>query len=274
MPSNSEDWKKIADMFDLNWNFPHCIGALDGKHCVLQNPIHGGSDYYNYKSDFSIVLMGIVDANYCFIYVNVGTQGRISDGGVFRNTKFYEKLQGNELGLPPDVALPYRQMEMPLVLVADDAFPMQNHIMKPYSGHQESRSVKRLFNYRLSRARRVVENAFGILSSVFRVLRKPMLLEPERATTVIMTCVYLHNFLRKSKLSRCIYTPRGTFDHDDRGTVTLGSWRRINEEDPLASYFPLLNVPRRSALSTEQIRNEFAEYFSTVGQVPWQNSYA
>lgn len=101
-----------------------------------------------------------------------------------------------------------------------------------------------------------------------------MLLEPERATTIIMTCVYLHNFLRKSKLSRCIYTPRGTFDQDDRGTVTLGSWRRINEEDPLASYFPLQNVPRRSALSTEQIRNEFAEYFSTVGQVPWQNSYA
>lgn len=169
MPSNSEDWKKIADMFDQNWNFPHCIGALDGKHCVLQNPIHGGSDYYNYKSDYSIVLMGIVlvDANYCFIYVNVGTQGRISDGGVFRNTKFYEKLQGNELGLPPDVALPYRQMEMPFVLVAEDAFPMQKHIMKPYSGHQESRSVKRLFNYRLSRARRVVENALG--NSIIRI---------------------------------------------------------------------------------------------------------
>lgn len=79
--------------------------------------------------------------------------------------------------------------------------------MKPYPGIQESGSKKRIFNYRLSRARRVVENSFGILSAVFRVLRKPLLVEPAKASTVIQCCIYLHNFLRKSS-SKKLYVRR------------------------------------------------------------------
>lgn len=87
-------------------------------------------------------------------------------------------------------------MEIPCVLVADDTLPRQKHIMKPYPGHQESGTVKRLLtHYILSRTPRIVENASGILSCVLRVLRKPVLLEPEKATIVTMTYVYLHNFL-------------------------------------------------------------------------------
>ncbi|KAH9632488.1 hypothetical protein HF086_017036 [Spodoptera exigua] len=69
----------------------------------------------------------------------------------------------------------------------DKAFALNDYTLKPYGGTPERGSMERIFNYRLSRARRVVENAFGILSSVFRVLRKPLLLEPEKATKVVLT---------------------------------------------------------------------------------------
>jgi len=80
-------------------------------------------EFYNYKGTESILLMAIVDANYCFIYVNVGCQGSISHGGVFKNTEFYRKLE-NDLYLPQDEALPGRTIPVPYTLVADDALPL------------------------------------------------------------------------------------------------------------------------------------------------------
>jgi hypothetical protein len=86
LPHNSEQWLKICQEFNEKWNFPHCLGAIDGKHIVIQSPNKSGTEYFNYKDTFSIVLMALVDANYNFIFVDVGCQGRISDSGVYRNT--------------------------------------------------------------------------------------------------------------------------------------------------------------------------------------------
>nr|CAH7738818.1 unnamed protein product [Callosobruchus chinensis] len=125
--------------------------------------------------------------------------------------------------------------------------------MKPYSGHQEKHSKNRVFNYRLSRARRVVENVFGILAAVFRVL---------------------HNYLRKNAKTRSSYNPPGTFDKEDleTGTIEPGSWRR--DPQPSASFLPLMNIPRKASMEAWAIRDEYAEYFMTnQGQVPWQLQY-
>jgi len=271
MPT-AEQWLYIAQQFEENWNFPHCLGAIDGKHCNLQAPINSGSDYYNYKSTFSIVLMGIADYDYCFIYADVGCQGRISDGGVFRNTSFYKKLQQNKIEIPVEESLPGRTMKVPYIFVTDDAFPLTNNIMKPFPGIQKKGSKERIFNYRLSRARRIIENTFGIMSSVFRVLRKPMLLEPGKATFVVLCCIYLHNFLRKSRSSRNIYTPPGAFDTIVQGNITKGTWRNDSE---LSSFLPLSRIARRSSQNSHAIREEFANYFKTdIGSVPWQENYS
>ena len=136
---------------------------------MIQRPENTVGEFYNYKGTKSIVLMAIVDANYCFIYVNIGCQGRISDGGVFSYTEFYRKLQNNDLYLPQDEALPDRTIPVPYTLVADDAFPLTRHTMKPHTTDLNKGSPKRVFNYRLSRTRRIVENAFGLLASVFRI---------------------------------------------------------------------------------------------------------
>lgn len=168
MPKTYEEWMVVERQFDHLWNFPHCIGAMDGKHVVIQAPSNTGSRFFNYKGDSSIVLLALVDANYKFTYVDVGCKGRISDGGVF--------------------PLPGRNKPIPHVIVADDAFALDINLMKPYPGQHDKRSKERIFNYRLSRARRIVENVFGIMSGVFRVLRKPILLTPEKVQLIILTC--------------------------------------------------------------------------------------
>lgn len=270
MPQNEAEWNVIAKEFNNKWNFPNCVGAFDGKHINLQSPINSGTEYFNYKGLFSIVLFAVVDANYNFIYANVGCQGRISDGGVFSHTTFQECLKNNTMHLPPSSSLPGRRNTTPFVFVADDAFPLSKNIMKPFPGAQIKGSKQRVFNYRLSRARRVSENAFGIISSVYRILRKPMLLEPERAKKVLLAIIYLHNYLRKSN-SKIIYNPPGTFDSEcpTTGEVTDGVWRQSPSNEAL------VNIPRTSRRSTNEaqaIRNDFAEFFtSPAGIVPFQH---
>ena len=79
------------------WQFINCGGALDGKHIHIVPPPHSGAQYYNYKKIYSIILMALVNANYELIFVDVGKNGRISDGGVIESTKFYHKLIHGEL---------------------------------------------------------------------------------------------------------------------------------------------------------------------------------
>jgi len=167
---------------------------MDGKHIMIQAPNIGGSEFYNYKNSFNIVLFALVDANYNFIYVDLGCQGRISDGGVFKNTTLYKKLENHALNIPYVVRVSY------YMILGDKAFSLNDYTMTPFTGNPVSGSPERVFNYRHSRARRVVENAFGILSAVFRVLRKPMLLQPDVAAKVTMTTI--PTFTRFFTLSR------------------------------------------------------------------------
>ncbi|KAL4135271.1 hypothetical protein QTP88_006891 [Uroleucon formosanum] len=212
------------------------FGAIDGKHIVIQSPMNSGSEYinYNYKGTFSVVLMALVDANYCFTYTDVGCQGRISDGGVFRNSTLFKKLNENQLNLPPNKPMLGKETFIPYVFVADDAFGLSPHIMKPYAG---------VFN-------KGMENVFGIMASVFRLLRKPMLLEPQKASNIIIT--YTLNI-----------------ENDDQ--LILGSWR--NEQNDITSMVPIHKIPRKSGDEAKMIRDTFAEYFKTNGKVPWQDAY-
>lgn len=270
LPSTTEEWLQIATEFERKWNFPHAVGAMDGKHIVLQAPVNSGTEYYNYKNFFSIVLFALVDANYNFIYVDIGCQGRISDGGVFKNTTLYNKLENRTLTIPDPKVLqiPY-SIEIPYMILGDKAFALNEYTMRPFDGNPETGTPERVFNYRHSRARRVVENAFGILSSVFRVLRKPMLLGPEIATKITLTTIYLHNFLRK-RPSREIYTPPGIFDSERDGEIRSGKWRN---DQPMTSLMPIRNIPRRTSERPKNIRLHLANHFVLNDPLPWQDNY-
>ena len=74
---------------------------MDRKHIVIRPHTGSGSYYFNYKHTFSIILLAVVDANYKFIYIDVGCNGRISDGGVFKNCSLFNAMENNTLQIPP-----------------------------------------------------------------------------------------------------------------------------------------------------------------------------
>ena len=146
----------------LSGTSPNCLGASDGKHIAIKAPKHSGSMFFNYKGFLSIVFPELVDADYKFTFVDVESNGRISDGGVLRESCLQAALNNNSLGIPPATSLPERNTPVPYVIVADEAFPLKENLMKPFPAKSLD-DASRVFNYRLSRARRVSENAFGIL---------------------------------------------------------------------------------------------------------------
>nr|CAI5842128.1 unnamed protein product [Callosobruchus analis] len=251
-PRTAEEWLKVAEDYEEKWNFPHCIGALDGRHITFSAPISSGSFYHNYeyKGTDSIVLLGLVDAHYRFIYINVGVDGRVSDGGVFNASGLSKKMRDGGLGIPEPQCLPGRTTKAPYVIVADEAFPLLANLLKPYPQRMLSYE-NRIFNYRLSRARRLVECGFGILANRWRVLLNKIHLGPEKVELITLTCVVLHNYLATENLR---YT-EGVDEFD----MTLN---QIVQQ-----------VGNHSSTSSREIREEFKNYFmSDIGSVPWQDS--
>lgn len=118
--------------FETKWNFPHCIGTIDGKHIAITKPPVSGSYYFNYKKACSIVLLALVNAIYEFIMVECGPNGRVSDGGVFTNSDFNEKLQKGSLNIPEYSTLSNSSEDTKLVFVGDDAFSLSKHLVKPF----------------------------------------------------------------------------------------------------------------------------------------------
>ncbi|XP_052809631.1 uncharacterized protein LOC128238097 [Mya arenaria] len=168
-PSTEDAWWEVAQQLQNKWNFPHCRGALDGKHIAIQKPPKSGTLYYNFKGFFCTVMLALVDAYYKFLWVDVGANGASSDAGIFNRSQLEPALRQGTLGLPPQDPLPNDDQDTPYFIVGDDAFPLRTYLMKPYSHRYLSRQ-ERICNYRFSRGRRVVENAFGILANCFRCL--------------------------------------------------------------------------------------------------------
>uniref|UniRef100_A0A8C5PDD9 DDE Tnp4 domain-containing protein n=1 Tax=Leptobrachium leishanense TaxID=445787 RepID=A0A8C5PDD9_9ANUR len=225
---NKEEWMAIADVFAKTCNFPNCLGALDGKHIRIIKP----------KGSVS-------DANYCFMYIDIGSYGSSSDAAVFAHSEFGQMLQREELDLPANTTLPGTADPMPFVFVGDEAFALTEHLMRPYSNCGLS-VEKRVFNYRLTRARRVVECAFGILSNKWRILHCPINLNLENAISVVKAVCVLHNFVR------C----RDGFSFEDSLAHCMES------TDLLAT---------RGSRHGGSVRDNFAAYFmSPEGELSWQ----
>ena len=264
IPKTEDEWLQVAEAFERTWQFPHCIGAIDGKHVEIKKPIGSGSYYYNYKHTFSIVLMAVVNANYEFLMVDVGANGRVSDGGVFGNTTFGKKLKEKSLRVPEPNIISGCTEAMPYVFVADDAFPSLENLMKPFAQKNMTKS-QAIYNYRLSRARRIVENVFGIMSARFRVLLSTINVCPAKASTIVMACCYLHNYLRKRNVQA--YIEGGLDMEDEDRQVIEGNWRSDNQPLPLAPC-----VTPNVTSSAKNVRGAFCNYFNNKGSVPWQES--
>lgn len=269
IPHTEEAWKKISNEFALKWNFPNCLGAIDGKHVNVKAPSNSGSLYFNYKQTHSIILMALADANYKFTYIDVGAPGRDSDGGVFIRSSLSQASENNTLNIPSAKPLPGRRTNVPYVVVADDAFALKSYMIKPFAFKNQS-VPERIFNYRLSRARRIIENVFGIASARFRVLRNTIELAPHKVQKIICAVCVLHNFLMSRTGSAAVYAPSGTFDTENEdGTINFGTWRSgCTVLEPLSG-----TVSRNATTLAKNVREEFKEYFCREGEVPWQHNF-
>ncbi|XP_069596974.1 uncharacterized protein [Ranitomeya imitator] len=249
IPNQTMDiWQQSAENFEKLCLFPNCVGAVDGKHIRISKPAGSGSEYYNYKKYFSIVLMAIADANCKFIAVDIGAYGRSNDSQVFNTSPIGRCLYGDGYDFPPPRPLPGTSgPPMPFVCVGDEAFQLSPHLLKPYSSKGSTRT-KRVFNYRLIRARRVVECAFGILTAKWRVLLTAIKLHTETVDEVVKACVVLHNYVISQE-------PVSTDDEDSRTTL----WDYQSNSV-------------RTADAVSRMRDNFADYFmSPEGRVPWQD---
>ncbi|KAB0790514.1 hypothetical protein PPYR_15085 [Photinus pyralis] len=254
-------FSQIANDFWLKWNMPNCCGALDGKHIRIDCPANSGSLYFNYKKYFSIVLLAVCDANYNFVCIDIGAFGSLSDGAIFHDSYLGQAMESNTLNLPLANVLPSCKSgrEVPYFIVGDAAFPLKENLMRPYPG-QNLDIVKSIFNYRLSRARRCIENSFGILQARWRIFSRSINSTPDRVDLIVKSCVCLHNYLKNEEttipIGERLYCPPGYADSD----VSLGQWRHEIEHNSIMTKITQTGS-NNSTIKAKNMRDELARYF-------------
>ncbi|XP_064462155.1 uncharacterized protein LOC135372477 [Ornithodoros turicata] len=252
-PPTEEECRQIANGFWEQWQFPGCVGAVDGKHIQIECPKKSGSLFFNYKKTFSVVLLAVADSKYRFVLIDVGASGRTSDGGVLKESAIGKRLERNTLGLPSQTCLPGTTTYTQHVFVGDEAFQLRTDFMRPFPG------------------RRCVENAFGILVARWRVFRTPLKLDPDDVDYVVKAACVLHNYLCSHIGTDSTYCPPGLVDTEDNtGNLCEGRWREIMAQN--CSVFKLEYSPaRNSSRAAVALRDTLAAYFMTEeGAVPWQ----
>ncbi|KAG0720457.1 Protein ALP1-like [Chionoecetes opilio] len=259
-PTNQSEWQEAANDYFTQWNFPMCIGALDGKRVLISKPPRSGSEYYDYKGHFTLIMMALVDADCNFMYVDVGASGRASDSGVWDRCGLKDALEKARLNIPPVASLPFSNRQCAYVIVGDDAFPLKKHLMKPYPG-RDLTDEKLVFNYRLSRARRTSENAFRILAGRFQVFKEAINTSPDNVKDIVLATLALHNYLRVHAEGECSSSQR-----THRNDTETGDWH--NERH--GGLEPLPVIGRRHGNEARVVRETFTAYFNNEGRVPWQ----
>lgn len=149
------------------------------------------------KKTFSIVLLALVDAQYKFLAVDIGAYGKNSDGGILSNSNLGKALERKKLNIPNNQYLPNANEKLPLVIIGDEAFPLKKYLLRPYPGSQMYEDQKKkIFNDRVSRARKVVEDTFGQLTAKFRIYCRRLNALPRNADIIEMTTCILHDFIK------------------------------------------------------------------------------
>ncbi|XP_064487325.1 uncharacterized protein LOC135399499 [Ornithodoros turicata] len=169
--------------------FPQAIRALGGCHLPVSPPKLHATDYYNYKGWYSIILLALVDHQYKFKYINVGSPGRCHDAHVYGRSRLRSLVDGDHFQSP---VVTIEGTFIPPIILCDQAFPLTSNLLKPFANAPKG-TPQASFNYNLSKTRRIVENAFGRVKARFRHVMKRMECNTTLAKRSIRTACTLHN---------------------------------------------------------------------------------
>lgn len=219
-------------------------------------------------------MVAVVNANYEFLYFDFGFYGGGEKDYIYTDTSFFENMINETMNLPKESPLPGTEVSAPYIFVSDTDYIIEN-FMRPYSKENLTNEEK-IFNYRFSRAKRVADNAFGILYERFGVLHQNIYIQKDEAdlNAVGVACCALHNYLAKTNKD---YIPRESLDIEDENNLSFqtASWRLKREEGVhWRDTHPLLLLPQGpekvNDYRGESVREVFTKYFNNEAKLPFQ----
>ena len=193
-PNTPLDVAKAIENFkeDVNCEFPQAFAAVDGTLIEIEAPDNPNKkDYFARTKRFAINTQGLVGANLEFFHISTGFPGSCHDSRVWNESSVgIRAARGEILNYPEKVIHDVRVK--PLIL-GDGGYPLATYLMKPYKIPNATPSQLK-FNKCLSSARVIVERAFGQLKARFRILWKKQGTNIKNLSSVIISCVVMHNF--------------------------------------------------------------------------------
>lgn len=183
-----EEAAEDEKQFQKKKGLRHVIGAIDGSHLRILKPNSNEEDYVNRKGYHSILLQGIVNSKKIFINVKAGEPGSMHDSRLLRRSKIYTLAEENY----------DRYFFGKYCLLGDSAYPSLRWLVTPHKDNGQLTEEERLYNYKHSATRIVVEHAFGILKGRFRRIRCFENLNIEVITKFVIASCVLHNMCIRS----------------------------------------------------------------------------
>ncbi|KAG0423853.1 hypothetical protein HPB47_000384 [Ixodes persulcatus] len=252
----NEDLEHHMREFQAVLGFPNAIGALDGCHLPVSPPKDSAVDYRNYKGWYSVILLALVDHRYLFRYISVGSPGKCHDANVYGRSPLGRLLEDYQVAVPRSIG----GTEIPPIVLCDQAFPLTRNLMKPFPHSLSPPQDEGDYNYALSKARRVVENAFGRLKARFRIVLKRMEVRIDNVNAVVRACCILHNVcetLNDSADKQWIQDARKVEEDDKleqpsrKTTAKTDSGTAVRTA--LVAYFGANPPPKRNQASAEAL---------------------
>ncbi|KAL4634775.1 putative nuclease HARBI1 [Arapaima gigas] len=238
-----------AMVFNANWGFPHCVGAVDCLHVPIVAPPDRGADWWNRSGWQSVVMQGVVNAQGMFWDVCAGFSGSTEDVTILLNSSLWSTA--TEGGLSPQPPRNFMGRPLKYVLLGDAAYPLQSWLLKCYPESPLLASCHRAFNYHLSRARSVIHDTFQHLKARWQCLHRGSDCPMDLLPTMILACCVLHNACE---------THEDVFLHEWLEEVSEADGPQPN--DTLPAY---MDDP-----GAEEVRSLFCDYFQQVGRHPPQ----
>ncbi|XP_018366185.1 PREDICTED: uncharacterized protein LOC108763236 [Trachymyrmex cornetzi] len=170
-------------------------------------------------------------------------------------------LENNIISIPQARPIPNTNIILPFCMVGDEDFPLKTYLMRPYAKQNLLGNEQKVFNYRLSRARRIVENAFGILTSRWRILRTSISLKVDTAETIIQAVTCLHNFIITTASNNNLYIQPSIADREElNGDIIPGNWRNLATNNECMINFGRVGA-NIGAVTAMRQRDILARYF-------------